>query len=221
MYWNTVHPTLRGILQSIMEDRLFDPFRLVGGTALSLQWGHRMSVDIDMFTDADYGSIDFSRIWEGLNGHYAYVDVHNPSMANIGMSLFVGHHRDDAIKLDMYHTDAFIRPHLYRDGIRMADAADIIAMKLDIIGRGGWKGGRKKDFWDIHQAFDNYPLVEMLGFYQERYPYGHTPDELIRGLNDFTQADEDFEPLCLLGKHWDLIRHDFVRWVDLFSRPDV
>ncbi len=34
----------------------FAPFRLVGGTSLSLRYGHRMSDDIDLFTDAEYGS---------------------------------------------------------------------------------------------------------------------------------------------------------------------
>ncbi|MCG9898690.1 MAG: nucleotidyl transferase AbiEii/AbiGii toxin family protein [Hydrotalea sp.] len=45
-----------------MRDPIFDPFRLVGGTALSLYFGHRMSVDIDLFTDAPYGTIDFDKI---------------------------------------------------------------------------------------------------------------------------------------------------------------
>lgn len=37
--------------------KVFEPFRLVGGTALSLQMGHRLSVDIDLFTDAEYGTL--------------------------------------------------------------------------------------------------------------------------------------------------------------------
>ncbi|MGB3452693.1 MAG: nucleotidyl transferase AbiEii/AbiGii toxin family protein [Moheibacter sp.] len=35
---------------------------MVGGTALSLQLGHRTSVDIDLFSDLEYGSIDFKVI---------------------------------------------------------------------------------------------------------------------------------------------------------------
>ncbi|WP_428985335.1 nucleotidyl transferase AbiEii/AbiGii toxin family protein [Sphingobacterium oryzagri] len=35
-----------------MESSVFASFRLVGGTALSLQLGHRLSVDIDLFSDA-------------------------------------------------------------------------------------------------------------------------------------------------------------------------
>ena len=62
LYWNTVSPILKEVLLNLMNEPFFNPFRLVGGTALSLQIGHRMSVDIDMFTDAAYGSIDFDAI---------------------------------------------------------------------------------------------------------------------------------------------------------------
>lgn len=59
MYYNTVNEHLKNALLSLMKSEVFIPFRLVGGTALSLQLGHRISVDIDLFTDAPYGSIDF------------------------------------------------------------------------------------------------------------------------------------------------------------------
>ena len=51
LYWNTVAPILKEVLQDCIDEPIFKPFRLVGGTALSLQLGHRMSVDIDLFTD--------------------------------------------------------------------------------------------------------------------------------------------------------------------------
>jgi hypothetical protein len=51
------------ILANLMIADVFADFRLVGGTALSLHRGHRMSVDIDLFTDADYGSVDFHRFF--------------------------------------------------------------------------------------------------------------------------------------------------------------
>lgn len=43
MYWNTVSPLLKQVLNDLMKEELFSPFRLVGGTSLSLQIGHRMS----------------------------------------------------------------------------------------------------------------------------------------------------------------------------------
>lgn len=60
LHYETVTPILINSLLKIMGEGLFAPFRLVGGTNLSLRFGHRKSDDIDLFTDAEYGSLDFS-----------------------------------------------------------------------------------------------------------------------------------------------------------------
>ncbi len=68
--YNTVTPLLKSVLETLMAADVFDDFRLVGGTALSLYRGHRMSVDIDLFTDREYGSVDFEAIDAFLRGTY-------------------------------------------------------------------------------------------------------------------------------------------------------
>jgi hypothetical protein len=50
-YFNTVSPLLKTILENLMQAKEFESFRLVGGTALSLYYGHRMSEDIDLGSD--------------------------------------------------------------------------------------------------------------------------------------------------------------------------
>jgi hypothetical protein len=45
--WNTVESRLKAALIASMSAEEFRDFRLVGGKALSLHLGHRMSVDID------------------------------------------------------------------------------------------------------------------------------------------------------------------------------
>lgn len=62
LYYSTVNKLLKESLIQLMQSKIFDNFRLVGGTALSLQIGHRESIDIDLFSDADYGSLDFRAI---------------------------------------------------------------------------------------------------------------------------------------------------------------
>lgn len=44
-----------------MKCDVFNGFRLVGGTALSLQIGHRASIDIDLFSDLEYGTYNKAR----------------------------------------------------------------------------------------------------------------------------------------------------------------
>ena len=54
----TVSPRLIRCLKTIMQSDIFKDFNLVGGTCLSLQLGHRRSIDIDLFTAIDYGSMN-------------------------------------------------------------------------------------------------------------------------------------------------------------------
>jgi hypothetical protein len=207
LYWNTVNDLLREILLQVMEAREFASFRLVVGTSLSLQIGHRTSVDIDLFTDAQYGSIDFAAIAEFFRSHFKYVST-NGGPVGMGTSYFIGRNEQEAVKVDLCYNDAFIQPELEQDGIRLASVEEIIAMKLDVVSR----GGRKKDFWDIHALIDDYSLEEMLRLHEQRYPYSHDRDAIICNMVDFSEADNDFDPVCLRGKHWELIKYDLVRW---------
>ena len=55
----TVVPDLLELLKKMMEENLFSAFNLVGGTSLALQLGHRNSVDIDLFGDAEINVVSF------------------------------------------------------------------------------------------------------------------------------------------------------------------
>ena len=68
----TVKPILRSTLERLMKIEDFAPFRLVGGTSLSLRYGHRMSDDIDLFTDAEYSTLDFQKLQDILRKEFPY-----------------------------------------------------------------------------------------------------------------------------------------------------
>lgn len=42
---------MMGLIKKLMADQKLIDFRLVGGTALALQLGHRKSIDIDLFSE--------------------------------------------------------------------------------------------------------------------------------------------------------------------------
>ena len=98
--YNTVNSLLHKILNDLMESKEFEQFRLVGGTSLSSQIGHRMSIDIDMFTDALYGSIDFDKIDKYLKVKYPFVssEMYGAPIAN-GKSYLVGNSEEECINL--------------------------------------------------------------------------------------------------------------------------
>ena len=50
LHKETVSSEMWILLQTLMKDEMLKDFNLVGGTALSLQIGHRLSIDIDLFT---------------------------------------------------------------------------------------------------------------------------------------------------------------------------
>ncbi|HNQ82463.1 MAG TPA: hypothetical protein PKM34_02400 [Bacteroidales bacterium] len=85
---------------------------------------------------------------------------------------------------------------------------EISAMKLDVISG----GGRKKDFWDIHELLNHFSIQQMLDLHEKRYPHSHDPSQILKKLTDFNSADDDFNPFCLKGKHWELIKLDLIEW---------
>lgn len=210
LHYNTITPLLRSILETLMRVKVFEDFRLVGGTALSLYQGHRMSVDIDLFTDKIYGSVNFDVIDAYLRNAYPYVDTNDFAEIGFGKSYYIGDSQENCIKLDLFYTDPFIDQVVLTDNIRMATVEEIIAMKLDVISR----MGRKKDFWDIHELKNNFTMAEMVALHEKRYPYTHDKELLINNFTDFSEADDDFEPDCLRGKHWELIKLDIIEFVN-------
>jgi len=204
LYLDTVSKNLWTVLTRLMKMELIAPFRLVGGTALSLQLGHRMSVDIDLFTDAEYGSLDFTAIDKKLQEMFPFVEKQYEGNNSFGKTYHIGNSNDEAVKVDLFYTDSFIRPILEVDSVRLASIEEISAMKLEVIGN----NGRKKDFWDIHELLEYLTMEQMLAFHAERYPYSHTKETLINKLVDFQFADDDLSPICLKGKYWELIKED-------------
>ena len=169
-----------------------------------MQLGHRISIDIDLFTDSDYGSLNFEDIETFLKSKFSFI-VFSSELTSFGKSYFIGSSDNNAVKLDVFYSDPFIDDELLIDNIRLASLKDITAMKIEVI----QNGGRKKDFWDLHELLNYFSLEEMLAFHKIRYPFSHDSDLIIKNFTNFQIADEDFEVLCLKGKHWEVIKSDF------------
>lgn len=100
LYYNTVSPFLHETLVKLMEADELRMFRLVGGTSLSLQLGHRKSIDIDLFSDTEYGTIDFPGIDFYLRKNFKYIDTLNIELIGMGKSYFIGESAQQCVKLD-------------------------------------------------------------------------------------------------------------------------
>lgn len=208
LHYETVTQVLMNTLLKLMEEPLFNPFVLVGGTNLSLRLGHRISDDIDLFTDAEYGSIPFDKLEEYLQKNFPYYDKPDRSgIAGLGNSYYVGLSEDDCVKLDIMYADApFFEAWEIHDRIRMATQKQIAAMKMEAVNT----GGRKKDWWDIHELLSYYSLDEMLHLHSRWEEWTHDRDSLLNKLIAFDEADNQPNPRCLKGKDWDEIKLDII-----------
>lgn len=204
LYYQTITPVLRDCINKLMEAPEFSSFRLVGGTSLSLQLGHRVSVDIDLFSDIPYGEIDFKAIDEFIDQAFLFSTHLGNITPSLGKSYIIGPDKENTIKLDVFYTDPFIRPPLVIEGIRLATIEEITAIKIDVVQR----YGRKKDFWDLHELFNHFSVATMLELHEQRYRYGHEKEVILRNFTEFSRADDDFEPICLRGKYWEFIKED-------------
>jgi hypothetical protein len=173
---------------------------------LSLQIGHRISVDIDMFTDALYDSIDFVAIESYLRDNYDYVDTYKYEIIGTGTSYYIRESKEKSVKLDLYYTDNYLQDFVMIDEIRLATVEEIIAMIMDVISR----GGRKKDFWDIHAFIDRYSFEDMINLHQKKHLYTVDEKEVRDNFISYQLADFSPDPQCLKGKVWEAIKLDLI-----------
>jgi hypothetical protein len=210
MYWNTVSPLLRSMLNELMNDLMLNTFRLTGGTALALQLGHRVSGDISLYLCGTFDSVNWEMISFILDRKYTCFSSISSDAPFEGIQFLIGHHENEVVKVNLFCTDPAIRSDQHRESIRMATMEGIIAMKIEMILR----GGRKEDFWDLHELLGTYSLESMMAMHKKYYPKAHDRALMLEKLIDFTRADEDFEPICLRGKYWGLIKLDIIEMIN-------
>ena len=166
--------------------------RLVGGTALALQLGHRNSVDLDFF-----GVIDktMEQIVDELEANGFDVD---PGLRSKTIKILV----IDGVKVDIVggHSE-WLYPPIETEGVRMASLQDIAAMKLHAItGR-----GKKKDFIDFYFLLQHFSLKQMIEFYQKKYPQ-NSLFMVIRSLSYFNDAEPDSMPTMFIDVSWEDVK---------------
>jgi predicted nucleotidyltransferase component of viral defense system len=199
-----------------MASKAFDDLYLVGGTALALQRGHRISIDIDMFSNALYGEMKTNEIKRALIEIFPYTEnLERLDETLMVYSLFVGNSSDDCVKLDICYDENSIFPIVNIEGIRMLSEKDIAAMKLNAITQ---DKQRKKDFWDIHDLLETYTIEDMVSFALKRFQWSLTLDKIIDGFKRLPTLNDYSEIRCLKGKYWEFIVEDLMEEIPLLEK---
>lgn len=194
LYKSAVRPELLRILDQVMQMEVFSDLRLVSGTALALQIGHRESVDIDLF-----GKIDF--------------EEQEKNIEFVGKTKFLKKSKNinvlsvDNIKLNIVnYRYPWISPLVERNNYRLASTKDIGAMKLNAIsGR-----GTKKDFIDLFYLLKLYTINDLFDFYNEKFDDGN----LFLVKKSLTYFDDaELEPMPVMKEN--------IKWEDIKEHLQV
>lgn len=191
LHTETVSSGLLELLQKLMKEKSLQSFALAGGTALAIRFGHRTSIDIDLFTCSAF---DAQETAEWLKTCYGMKEAETAE--NTVRGIIAG------IKIDFIaHRYPLLKPFEETDGIRMFSGEDIAAMKLNAI----TNRGCKKDFWDYAELLKIYSREEMLSFFARKYA-NDSLWNVEKSLAYFDDADSDPDPRDMRGQNWEEIK---------------
>lgn len=191
LYLETVESSTLELLKKLQRLPVLEQTRLVGGTALALQLGHRKSIDLDFF-----GTIDCEA--EYLRESIAGM----ASLTILKESPHIHIYIVDGIKVDIVNYKyPWLDDVVVEQGLRLASVSDIAAMKITaIIGR-----GTKKDFIDIAFLLHHFSLEEILHFYAAKYN-DSSVFMAMKSLAYFDDAEADPMPDMFVNQSWQQVK---------------
>lgn len=201
--FQTVLPDTLELLKRLMDVPLLSPLRLVGGTSLALQYGHRRSVDLDLFGDLEE---DTEKVTAAIS------DVGNVIQGICSKSIKT--YRIDGVKTDFvnYNRYPWIDDAVTEEGIRLASPRDIAAMKINaVMGRGS-----RKDFTDIYMLLQHFSLDEIMDFYKKKYPE-HSEFRALLSLTYFEDAEIQPMPDMFINVKWDEMKRCITEAVENYN----
>lgn len=207
LHFETVESNAISVLNKLMTIPSLHAFSLVGGTALSLLYGHRKSVDLDLFCHSKFeNTIIIKELKKAFSDKFIVED----KPPRFGIFCFI-----DGVKVDLVrHPHPLIRPEQKIDNIKMYSVEDIIAMKVQaVLGR-----GKKKDFWDIAELLNHYSVAEFVEFHKEKFATQNLLITVPQAITYFVDAEESEDPISLKKQTWKKVRSSIQKKVNDYLR---
>ena len=199
-HWEVLPDTTAQTWSFLGDLSVVDPFYLAGGTGLALQIGHRISRDLDFFTE-----------------HHFEVDDLVQRLGSLGRfqlemkeaQTIVGVLHETKLSFLGYPYPLLESPIGMRD-IRIAGISDIACMKIDAIS----SRGTKRDFIDLFFILQTLSFEESIRLFQTKYAtIGYNLMHIKKSLVYFDDADPDPMPDMLATVDWDHVKAFFLREV--------
>lgn len=200
----TILPNTLELLKKLAVQPELSGMRLVGGTSLALQYGHRQSVDLDFFGNLQSSQEELLQMARRISE--VRVLHATPNILQLIM---------EGVKVDIvnYSCYSWIDEPIIENGITLASPKDIAALKINAIeGR-----GTKKDFIDVYMLLQHYTLSELLDFYSQKYPE-HSVFRALLSLTYFDDAELQAMPKMYVKDSWETMKKNIENAVEEFQR---
>lgn len=173
------------ILGLLMRQSWISNFNLIGGTALALYWGHRVSVDIDFFSDKNVNL-------DELEGKINQID----SSVLVSKNPIGRFYSISGIKCDFVNFPyKFLYPSQNEGGFYIAHIDDIVSLKLGALAN----RGAKKDFYDLYYILHHYTVEQLTELYKKKFNVADV-FPLLKSIVYFEDAEDELPPLLLKEK---------------------
>lgn len=206
----SVYPRTLELLKKLMAFEPLNQFNLVGGTALALQVGHRISVDLDLFTNQLF---DANELKWALEKEFGKENIVWQLEKDHTLLLLI-----NDIKVDIIHYPyPLIDDLIIENGIRLLSSKDIAAMKLSAIS----KRGSKKDFFDIYELLQQrHTMGEMFSFFKEKFSNSEL-SFIVRSLFYFEDADIQEDPIMIKKVTWQEVQQEITKRTKQFIEQTI
>jgi predicted nucleotidyltransferase component of viral defense system len=202
LHWNTITENMRHVLVGFSKSELGGRFYLAGGTALSLQIGHRLSVDLDYFSPTE----DIPTIRMQLEN---ILSPFQSMLADSSWGNLVYIAND--VRVGFYgYGFPLVSPIVEYEEIRLASIEDIGLMKLDAM----LSRAARKDFYDLYFIGQRVPLPHL--FQKSSIKFSSVRDfeaQALKRLVYFENAENESEPILLEKISWQTVKEYFVKQV--------
>ena len=204
--FQTIDPNTLELLKTLAQAPILSNMRLVGGTALALQYGHRRSVDLDFFGQTTESVEELSEALKEYTG----------GLTLLSASKTIRVYRIRDVKVDIVNYNyPWIDEALKEEGLMLASPKDIAAMKVNaVMGR-----GTKKDFIDIYFLLQHYSFEQLMRFYLEKYADG-TVYRALMSMTYFGDADPQPMPYMFVNVTWESIKQKILLEVERYTRQN-
>jgi hypothetical protein len=196
VYWNTVGPALRAVLDGFSKSKIASEFYLAGGTALALQLGHRISADLDFFSPTQS---DISAWMEPLRRALA---EYAPVLADTswGNLVFLAGN----VRVGFYgYGYELVRPLVKVNESSLASVEDIGLMKMDAL----LARASRKDFHDLYAICQRIPLRELFDLAPRKYPSVRDFEaQVTRQMVYFDRAEQESPTPLIEVVEWEAVK---------------